>query len=230
MAEKKTIKKTAVKEAAKTTEKKPAKTTVKKAVKKVIKDEYTELFELNKTDILLDIGCGTGEFLAGAAKSIESAVGLDCSAEQLTQANETLKKTKNITLLEGWVQDAHFEQGSFTKVSIKDTIRNLNNHEKGVLLHKVSHWIRPGGIIVVRDMITSFGLHRKDERHELIEAECAAYYGDKWLGMRDSFYEELYHGHPSDLSLMMHHFLFTGFNVQKIIKHTSCLCTIVAQK
>ncbi|MGB2579926.1 cyclopropane fatty-acyl-phospholipid synthase-like methyltransferase [Elusimicrobium simillimum] len=233
MAEKKTAKKGAVKEAkpAKAVKEPKAVKTVKPAAKPIAKkDVYLEYFDFKKTDTLLDLACGDGAFLAEAAPKVKNAVGLDCSSEQLALAAEALKKTKKVTLIEGWLQDAHFDAASFDKISMRNAIRNLNNHEKGVLIHKASHWIKPGGIFVVEDIITSFALHRRDERHEMIEAEGQQYYGAKWTDMRDAFYHDLYHSNPSDLSLMMHHFLFTGFNVLKIIKHTSCVCTIIVQK
>ncbi|ACC97837.1 Methyltransferase family protein [Elusimicrobium minutum Pei191] len=223
MTEKKTVKKETAKKAA---AKKPA----DKKAKTVKTDSFIDLFELNKNDVLLDLGCGKGEFLKTAAKTTAFATGIDCSAEHLTEAQKALQKTGNITLIEGWLQDAWFENNSFTKITAKDVLRSMNNHEKGVLINKVSNWLKPGGLFIVQDIITSFGLHRKDERHEMIEAECKKYYGKKWPELKDSFYHDLYHAHPSDLSLMMHHFLFTGFNVLQIIKHTSCVCTIVAQK
>lgn len=225
MEKKKTVKK-AVTPAKKTA--KPAVKTVKAA--KPVKDDYSKLFDFQKTDVLLDLGCGDGAFLKANAKNVASAVGLDCDADALARAAESLAKTKNVTLLQGWLQDYNFNDATFDKVSLKNTLRSLNNHDTGYLLHKISKWIKPGGIIVVEDMITSFGLHRKDERAKLIEQEHAAFYGDKWESVRDSFYHDLWHAHASDYSLMMHHFLFTGFNVLKVIKHTSCLCTIVAQK
>lgn len=217
------------------TEKKAAikteKKVVKKAVKKpAVKDPYIKLFDLKKTDSVLDLGCGEGAFLLAAAKTAKTAVGLDCDGAALEKASAALKDNKKVILLQGYVQDWNFGDGEFSKISMKNTLRYLNNHEKGVLIHKISKWIKPGGLFVAQDMITTFALHRKDERHDMIEAECKKFYGSAWPEMRDAFYHDLYHAQPSDLSLMMHHFLFTGFNVEQIIKHTSTTCTIVARK
>ncbi len=69
-----------------------------------------------------------------------------------------------------------------------------------------------------------------DERKGLIEAEAAAYYGDRWPQMREAFYTTLQRELPCDIAQLTHHLLFTGFNIRKIINRNFFMTTVIAQK
>lgn len=193
-------------------------------------EEYAALFNFQKTDKVLDLGCGEGTFLKLAAPHVESGIGLDISDTQLALTREKLAPYGNMGVVVSTLQDAEFEPESFSKVSIRKAIHHLNNDEKGILIDKVFKWLKPGGIFIIEDLIATFALDRKDERRDIIEAEAAIYYGDNWSTIRDAFLTTLYVELPCDIAQLTHHLLFTGFNIRQIINRTCFMGTVIAQK
>lgn len=193
-------------------------------------EKYALLFDFNSNDDVLDLGCGNGALFTHAAPKVKTCTGLDISDAQLDIARKNLSAFSNIKYVKSTLQEADFPANSFTKVSIRKAIHHLTNDEKGILINKVCQWLKPGGIFIIEDLITTFALHRKDERRDLIEAEASVYYGERWPQLRDAFLTTLYVELPCDIAQLTHHLLFTGFNVRKVINHTSFMCTVVAQK
>ncbi len=192
--------------------------------------EYVALFGFTKEDEVLDLGCGEGTFFTHAAPVVKSCVGLDISDAQLDLARQKLSSFSNITLVKNTLQEASFQPESFTKISIRKAIHHLNNDEKGILIDKACKWLKPGGILIIEDLITTFALDRKDDRRDIIEQEALAYYGERWPQLRDAFLTTLYVELPCDIAQLTHHLLYTGFNIRRIINHTCFMATVVAQK
>ena len=192
--------------------------------------EYASLFAFNANDDVLDLGCGEGTFFTHAAPIVKSCTGLDISDSQLEAAKQKLSSFNNVKFVKSTLQGADFPNESFTKISIRKAIHHLTNDEKGILIDKACKWLKPGGLFIVEDLITTFALDRKDQRRDIIEAEAAQYYGERWPKLRDAFLTTLYVELPCDISQLTHHLLFTGFNVRKIINHTCFMATVISQK
>lgn len=191
---------------------------------------YASLFNFTADDKVLDLGSGDGTLLNIAAPIIESGAGVDMSDEQLEISKQKLSKFNNVKFIKSTFQNLNFDNGSFTKISMRKSLHHLVNDEKGALLHKCNNWLKPGGLIIIEDAITSFALYRKEERKDLIEEEAKKYYGEKWPELRDAVYTTLNEEYPCDLAQLTHHLLFTGFNILQVIKHTSFICTVTAQR
>lgn len=191
---------------------------------------YAALFGFEKADHVLDLGCGDGTLLAIAAQQGARVTGVDISDEQLHAARAALKGVKGASLIKQTLQEINFPDNSFTKVSIRKAIHHLTNDEKGLLIDKIYHWLKPGGILIIEDMILTFALHRRDENRSLVEKDAAIYYGVNWPDFRDAFYTTMYQELPCDLAQLSHHLLFTGFHILKIASPACFMSTVIAEK
>ncbi|WP_428074326.1 class I SAM-dependent methyltransferase [Candidatus Avelusimicrobium aviculae] len=191
---------------------------------------YAALFGFEKADHVLDLGCGDGTLLAIAAQQGARVTGVDISDEQLHAARAALKGVKGASLIKQTLQEVNFPDNSFTKVSIRKAIHHLTNDEKGLLIDKIYHWLKPGGILIIEDMILTFALHRRDENRPLVEKDAAIYYGVNWPDFRDAFYTTMYQELPCDLAQLSHHLLFTGFHILKIASPACFMSTVIAEK
>lgn len=191
---------------------------------------YAALFGFEKADHVLDLGCGDGTLLAIAAQQGARVTGVDISDEQLHAARAALKGVKGASLIKQTLQEINFPDNSFTKVSIRKAIHHLTNDEKGLLIDKIYHWLKPGGILIIEDMILTFALHRRDENRPLVEKDAAIYYGVNWPDFRDAFYTTMYQELPCDLAQLSHHLLFTGFHILKIASPACFMSTVIAEK
>ena len=191
---------------------------------------YASLFGFDKNDAVLDLGCGDGTLLAIAAQQGARVTGVDISDVQLAASRQALKGVKGATLIKSTLQEVNFPEQSFTKVSIRKAIHHLTNDEKGLLIDKVYHWLKPGGILIIEDMILTFALHRRDENRALVEKDASIYYGSNWPDFRDAFFTTMYQELPCDLAQLTHHLLFTGFHILKIASPACFMSTVIAEK
>ena len=102
----------------------------------------------------LEIGCGTGRFARELAKRCKKVVGIDMSAEMIRVAR---KKAEGIGNLEFELTDAmrwEFPKAHFDFVCSIATLHHLEQRE---LLVKIKEALKPGGVLVVLDLVESSG-------------------------------------------------------------------------
>ena len=112
----------------------------------------------------LEIGCGTGSFARELAKRCKRVVAIDMSGEMIRVAR---KKAEGIGNLEFQVADAmrwefpqeqELPKGHFDFVCSIATLHHLEQRE---LLPKIKTALRPGGVLVVLDLVESSGLRER---------------------------------------------------------------------
>ncbi len=191
---------------------------------------YAALFRFHAKDRVLDLGCGDGTLLSIAAEQGAAVTGVDISDTQLSLTQKALSGKENVLLIKKTLQEIDFPENCFTKISIRKAIHHLTNDEKGKLIDKMHHWLAPGGIVIIEDMIFSFALHRVEENLPLIEKDASLYYGEKWPSFKKAFFTTVYQELPCDLAQITHHLLFTGFHIKQIIQPVCFTSTIIAEK
>jgi len=99
---------------------------------------------------LLDLGCGTGTFLAEAVKKLGSCTGVEYNDGMLEQA---AKNVPGIRLLQGSGDSLPFENHSFDVVVINQVVHHFPNDNKFAFLQEcckeVSRVLRPGGCVII---------------------------------------------------------------------------------
>jgi ubiquinone/menaquinone biosynthesis C-methylase UbiE len=102
----------------------------------------------------LEIGCGTGAFARELARRSRRVVALDMSAEMIRVARERSVRMEN---LEFQLADAvrwEFPQAHFDFVC---SIATLHHTPQRELLIKMRDALKPGGVLVVLDLVESSG-------------------------------------------------------------------------
>ncbi|XP_070550299.1 juvenile hormone acid O-methyltransferase-like [Ptychodera flava] len=88
----------------------------------------SQVMQLNRTDVLLDVGCGVGSLTALLSKRVARVTAFDISPEMIKEAKE-ISKAKNIT----------YSLGDATKLSTYEEYRN--SFDK-VVAHFALHWMK----------------------------------------------------------------------------------------
>lgn len=97
------------------------------------------LKEIPTQSKVLDVGCGTGRFSFNAAQSVESVVGIDLSAKNISVANSNLAKTafSNISFLHASVADIKAKGLHFDVAVMTYVIHEVNPSERIPLLKDI---------------------------------------------------------------------------------------------
>jgi 2-polyprenyl-3-methyl-5-hydroxy-6-metoxy-1,4-benzoquinol methylase len=122
---------------------------------------------------LLDVGCGTGEFVAQALQQGWHAVGIESSR----MASEFASEQNHLPVYNAVLESCPFGAASFDVVTLLDVLEHLLNPRQE--MRQVYELLKPGGIVVVRVPNTLFHLPKA--------RVCSL------LGISDSSLEMRYH-------------------------------------
>ncbi|MBA3921434.1 MAG: class I SAM-dependent methyltransferase [Nostocaceae cyanobacterium] len=96
-----------------------------------------------KVGKLLEIGCGTGQFLYMMQQRDWDCQGLEMSAD----ATIFCRETYSLNVQEGAVEDTNYEPNTFDVIVLSHVLEHLYNPHK--VLEKLKAWLTPEGIIVL---------------------------------------------------------------------------------
>ncbi|MBI2069787.1 MAG: methyltransferase domain-containing protein [Elusimicrobia bacterium] len=108
-----------------------------------------EKFPITGNDKLLEIGCGSGNFLAWAAAKAESVTGVDISPDAVEFARRQCAGRNNVQLMVSSVSDARFAQNAYTKIISQEVIEHLYRPEIDQLMAKAYRALEPGGLFLI---------------------------------------------------------------------------------
>ena len=91
-------------------------------------DIILENIEINKSDTILDVGCGTGLLLERIESKCMEAIGVDPSEELLAIA----QRRSGSQLLHGFAESLPFKDNEFDVVVSITAIQNFDNIEQGL--------------------------------------------------------------------------------------------------
>ena len=95
---------------------------------------------------VLDLGCGTGFFLAELCEQHPSAVGLDISFDMLKVSDQYVPGARLVT---GDAERLPFEPGSFDAVFCKGSLHHTRDHLG--FLGNCRKALRPGGVLIMSE-------------------------------------------------------------------------------
>lgn len=117
----------------------------------------------------VDLGCGTGELLAGLREKADFAVGVDGSRNMLDQAQKLFSPTQNnVELRLGELEHLPLENSEADLAVLSMVLHHLPKPEKAVL--EAARILKKDGILIIAD----FEKHTNEEMRKK--------FGDRWLG------------------------------------------------
>lgn len=103
----------------------------------------------------LEIGCGTGAFARELARRSQRVLGLDLSAEMIRVARSRSGEFKNLEFQLADAMRYDFPQSHFDFIC---SIATLHHVDQRQLLVKMRDTLKPGGVLVVLDLVASESL------------------------------------------------------------------------
>lgn len=131
-----------------------------------IRDRVVELAEPQRDDCVVDLGAGTGLLALTLAPRVDNVVAVDISEPMLERLDGTAF-AEGINNVESVVADLRrlpLEDESATLVVSNYAFHHLHDTGKELALAEARRVLRPGGRLVVCDMMFSLSLESRDRR------------------------------------------------------------------
>lgn len=121
----------------------------------------------------VDIGCGSGQLTLRIAPLVASVVAIDVSQKMidLLATNAAAAGVTNVTGRAVPVEHLDIEAGSVDLVVSNYVLHHLRDEDKAKAVAKAAGWLRPGGRLVVGDMMFGRGGDARDR--EIIGSKVA---------------------------------------------------------
>ena len=122
---------------------------------------------------LVDLGAGTGTFTLAAAPFCGSVVAVDVSTAMLTLLRAKLEHlgSTNVTCVRAGFLTYRHPPGTADFVYSRNALHHLPDFWKALALERIAAMLRPGGILLLRDLVFSFDL---GDAPNIVEAWLAA--------------------------------------------------------
>jgi len=117
-------------------------------------------------DVVVDLGAGTGFLSLAAAPLAERVLAVDLAAEMLValEANAASKGIRNVETRIADLATFDLPANSVDVVVTSYALHHLVDADKRALVNRTYRWLRPGGRIVIADMMFGRGTSRHDRQ------------------------------------------------------------------
>lgn len=103
----------------------------------------------------LDIGCGRGEMARLLAARADHVIGIDLSPRMIEAARSSSASVPTINFQVADVMTVTFAPESFDCIA---SIATLHHLDLEAVLTRIKDWLKPGGMLIVLDLVKSTGL------------------------------------------------------------------------
>jgi ubiquinone/menaquinone biosynthesis C-methylase UbiE len=126
--------------------------------KRIQSEKYKHIVgQFGKTDVVLDVGCGTGLLALFLGHKVACIVGVDFSAEMLRIASEHIKsKAIKGSLIRADADSLPFRNNIFTKIASVSLLQNMPDPEGAIC--EVARVLGGGGVIAITCLKKKYSL------------------------------------------------------------------------
>jgi ubiquinone/menaquinone biosynthesis C-methylase UbiE len=131
-----------------------------------IRDRIVELADPRRDDLCVDLGAGTGLLTLALAPRVQELVAVDISERMLERLDDTAAAdgVDNVEPLVADLRRLPLEDESATLVVSNYAFHHLDDPGKELALAEARRILRPGGRLVIGDMMFSLSLEPRDRR------------------------------------------------------------------
>lgn len=192
-------------------------------------DDFINILRLNTSDVLVDFGCGNGDFLSKASLLVHQSVGIDCSLKQINEARQKVSSPQTQFICSSFLE-YNYNNFQFTKAFSRSALHHLTDSEKKTFLKMIGPSFAKNALFLLYDAIFSFDrilLHQKKE--ELVK-EAKRHYGEEWKLKQEDILNTWFNEYPTDINTWRDAFREGGFTIEQYTPITSFIGRVVARK
>jgi ubiquinone/menaquinone biosynthesis C-methylase UbiE len=132
----------------------------------LIREEVLAEAAVNGTDVVIDLGAGTGFLTLPVAAVAAHTTAVDFSAGMLEELRNQADELglHQVTLLLADLAEVDFPPRSVDLVVSCYALHHLKDADKRLLIARASQWLKPGGRLVVADMMFGRGVSAGDRQ------------------------------------------------------------------
>jgi ubiquinone/menaquinone biosynthesis C-methylase UbiE len=122
--------------------------------------------QTNPGTAAIDLGCGSGQVTLPLAKRCATVLGVDVSSEMISLLKEKARaeQQENLQTIVGSIESLDLDAGSVDLVVTNYALHHLRDADKQAVLKHAFDWLRPGGQLVIGDMMFGRGASPRDRQ------------------------------------------------------------------
>lgn len=118
------------------------------------------------TDVCVDLGAGTGFVASALAPKVSSVLAVDISPAMTESLSQRAREAglHNLATEVGDLKDFRLPEASADLIVSSYALHHLHDSDKRALVLRAARWLRPGGRIVIADMMFGRGGSQRDRQ------------------------------------------------------------------
>jgi ubiquinone/menaquinone biosynthesis C-methylase UbiE len=139
-----------------------------------VRDRLLAISAPGAADVCVDLGAGTGFVTLALAPLVDSVLAVDISPEMAESlaAHAAQAGLRNVRVEVADLRAFQLPQASVDLVVSSYALHHLRDEDKRALVAEMARWLRPGGRVVVADMMFGHGATRRDR--EILRQKATA--------------------------------------------------------
>jgi ubiquinone/menaquinone biosynthesis C-methylase UbiE len=131
-----------------------------------VRDALLDLAKPQTDDEAVDLGAGTGFVTIPLAERVKSVIAIDLVVDMLEVARQEAERRglNNVTTVTEDLSRVELPPASVDLVVSSYALHHLTDEDKIGLVERARSWLRPGGRIVIADMMFGRGARAQDRR------------------------------------------------------------------
>ncbi len=137
---------------------------LRSVVAAVVDTATAGLGEDGRLGTVVDLGCGSGQLTLALAARAERVIGVDVSATMLRELEQraAAEGVTNVECVVSPIERLSLPAGSVDAVVSNYALHHLRDPDKAVAVRTAASWLRPGGRLVIGDMMLGRGADAAD--------------------------------------------------------------------